>query len=686
MRLRTRLLLVNAALLPVVILLVWVGALAVLKLTLERSTAQVLRSAEALLRWTVQDRIARMAFIINPLTQDAKARAALEARGGVLDANAVGSTGSREQEDEAGPDPFLASWVNEFTTAREDLVVLLGADGKIAFGQTHPEQPVDARLLSSRQVRALLQGLGEAQESATMLWSGPRLRSEIPGQFRLERQVYLAQAAKLSYATPEAATGQLIGIALVATSQLDLERLSQAGADVLFTDGEAVLAHTLDNATTSPVDAKARATAAAAWLQGAAATAGPRKWMHVVLAGASYEAIPLDLPQLVAGPVKLAILYSTVEVDDLRRRIQVWLAAGALALLVLMTALGLWHVADLSRPLLALSSAATAVGGGTLDVNVSEQRKDELGDLAREFNRMVQGLRERARASRALGRYLSPEMATALVSGPEGIELSGDRRPLTILFGDIAGFTSISEKNSPEVIVQLLNAHLDQLVPILSEHAAYIDKFEGDAIMAFWNAPIEAADHALRACAAVLALRDQVTLRAEHARANNEPVFMMRWGLNTGDAVVGNLGASKKVNYTAIGDAVNLASRLEGANKLYGTQILVGEGTYALAAERFEFRELDRLHVKGKDLSVRVFELLAHRGGLGPELAQTLAHFEEGRGLYAAGKLEAARQAFEHAWENSKRTDAPSAVFIERCRTELGATLTEGSFTSKDEA
>lgn len=207
------------------------------------------------------------------------------------------------------------------------------------------------------------------------------------------------------------------------------------------------------------------------------------------------------------------------------------------------------------------------------------------------------------------GRYVSPQILDHILAHPEKVELGGDRRDLTILFSDIRGFTSISEAAEPEEVVEMLNTYLTRMVDILLRHGGTLDKFIGDAVMGFWNAPTSEPDHARRAVeCAIEMIEETARLRSEWEAEGKAPI-RIGIGINTGEAVAGNIGSRKVFGYTVIGDAVNLASRLEGKNKDYGTEIIVSESTRERMGEGFDLRYLDDVKVKGKEKAVKIYEV-----------------------------------------------------------------------------
>jgi len=275
--------------------------------------------------------------------------------------------------------------------------------------------------------------------------------------------------------------------------------------------------------------------------------------------------------------------------------------------------------------------------------------------------------REKRAVRGAFGRYLSPQVVAEVLEKPELLTLGGSRRVMTAFFSDLAGFTTISESLSPEDLVNLLNRYLSQMTKIILDQGGTLDKFEGDAIMAFWGAPLDQPDHALRACLAAL---DQQAAMAEFRAqvvADGLPELHVRMGLNTGPMIVGNMGSEERFDYTVMGDAVNLASRLEGANKAYGSWIMISQSTYEEVKDRVEVRELDLLRVKGKTEPIRVYELLARAGGLSPQKSQVRDAFLAGLTLYREMDFVQAEAAFLQALALDAR-DGPAQTYVERCR------------------
>jgi len=282
---------------------------------------------------------------------------------------------------------------------------------------------------------------------------------------------------------------------------------------------------------------------------------------------------------------------------------------------------------------------------------------------------IVEG-REKRFIKGAFSKRVSPEFVEKLAENPALLELGGVKRPLTLLFSDLSGFTTLSENMDPEDLLTLLNEYLDEMTEVVLEQDGFLDKYIGDAIMAFWNAPGDVPDHANRAMrTAVLMQRHMNELNARWARANpeHEPL-KVRIGVHTGEVVVGNVGGEQRFEYSAIGDSVNLAARLEPANKTYDTLNMVSQVTLEAGdGAQFRVRELDYIAVKGKEEPVKVYELLELAGvGLPEDREQALGHYQEGMEAYKRRAWTEAKTRFQAALDACP-TDGPSAVYVRRC-------------------
>ena len=275
--------------------------------------------------------------------------------------------------------------------------------------------------------------------------------------------------------------------------------------------------------------------------------------------------------------------------------------------------------------------------------------------------------RQKREVRGAFSRYLSPQVVDQVLEQPELLSLGGSRRIMTCFFSDVAGFTSISEALSPEDLVHLLNRYLSLMTKVIMDSGGTVDKFEGDAIMAFWGAPLPQEDHAWRACRAALVQQEIMARFRAEVLAEGLPELRVRMGLNTGPMIVGNMGSEDRFDYTVMGDAVNLASRLEGANKQYGTYLMISESTYEEVKDLVEVRELDLLRVKGKNEPIRVYELMAAAGALSPEKDRVRSAYHEGLARYRDMDFAAAQQAFDRAIKLDPE-DGPSLTYRARCQ------------------
>lgn len=260
----------------------------------------------------------------------------------------------------------------------------------------------------------------------------------------------------------------------------------------------------------------------------------------------------------------------------------------------------------------------------------------------------------------AFGKYISKDLLNEIISKRHELKLGGIKREITIFFSDIRGFTGISESLSPEELVQFINEYLSTMTKIILKHKGTVDKFIGDAIMALWNAPIEEKDHPRLACESAIeqahALRELKKKFAE----KNLPEINIGCGINTGEAIIGNMGSHDRFDYTALGDNVNLASRLENLTKEYGVEIIVSESTYEKVKDNFTFRKLDRVKVKGKKIPINIYELCIE-----PD-KKFLSQFEKAFSLYLKSKFQESLKEFEKA-KSIKKDDKTCGIFIGRC-------------------
>jgi len=275
--------------------------------------------------------------------------------------------------------------------------------------------------------------------------------------------------------------------------------------------------------------------------------------------------------------------------------------------------------------------------------------------------------RERERLRRIFEQYMSPAVVKDLLAHPEKLQAGGERRRMTVLFSDLRGFTSLSEGMKPETLVEVLNRYLDVMTEKVFQTNGVVDKYMGDAIMAFWGASFLESDHVDRAITTAILMRDTLNEMNRTKAWPHGVTLNLGIGLNTGEMVVGNMGSTQRFDYTVLGDSVNLGSRLEGLNKEYGTQIIVSESTKLEASEgAFLFRPLDLVAVKGKKEPVEIFEVMAANPGEG-ELRRKVEQFTRGLNLYRGAKFAEAVHTFEE-FLRAYPDDAPGKLYLERSK------------------
>ena len=267
----------------------------------------------------------------------------------------------------------------------------------------------------------------------------------------------------------------------------------------------------------------------------------------------------------------------------------------------------------------------------------------------------------------AFGQYLSPAVVEILVKDPSKLSLGGESREMTAFFSDVAGFSSISEKLTPAELVQLLNEYLTAMCDIIASHDGTIDKFEGDAIIAFWGAPLDQPDHAALACLSCVDMANHMLGMREKLKAEGRPNMTVRMGVNSGPMVVGNMGSAQRMDYTIMGDAVNLAARLEGANKFYSSGTMISDATYEQAKDVVEARKLDVVRVVGKKEPITIYQLLERKGQLSDTMTELLKRYYHAYEAYEARDFAEALKRFEHALELDEN-DGPTLTFVARCK------------------
>jgi class 3 adenylate cyclase len=324
------------------------------------------------------------------------------------------------------------------------------------------------------------------------------------------------------------------------------------------------------------------------------------------------------------------------------------------------------------RSVRRLLEGTRAVEAGHLDQPIDVATGDEIGQLAAAFNRMVVQLRQNQRVRETFGKYIDPRVVEGLIDRPALTAAEGQHRVMTVLFCDMQGFASLSEGMTPQGLVKVMNRYLSIMSEPIRTNRGIIDKYVGDGIMAYWGPPfIDEADHARFACLAALEMVERIaTLRQEipellGVRGTAMEKCELRIGVATGEALVGSIGSDVMMSYTVMGDVVNLASRLEGANKVYGTRNLVSDRTIAGAGDCVEVREVDRVVVAGHTHSEVIFEILGRKGEPTPQQLSSRDSYLEGLAAYRERLWDDALRALNASLE-AVPGDGPSMTLLRR--------------------
>ena len=359
---------------------------------------------------------------------------------------------------------------------------------------------------------------------------------------------------------------------------------------------------------------------------------------------------------------------ATVMVDQ-QRAIWITVIVTAIAAILGFLFAGLVGT-GITRPVRLLLQGTREVEAGQLDRSIDVVTSDEIGQLTAAFNRMVGQLRHKEQIRRTFGRYIDPRVAEGLIN-QSAAATEGQRRVMTVMFCDMKGFTGLSEGMTPQGLVKVMNRYLSTMSEPIRAQQGIIDKYIGDAIMAYWGPPFtDEADEARLACLAAIDMMDRIGgLRKELPELLGVRTIPtecdLRIGIATGEALVGSIGSEFMMSFTVMGDTVNLASRLESANKFYGTRCLVSQATIAAAAQAVEAREIDRLVVAGQTRPQIVFEIMGRAGELSAEQIALRAHYSEGLAAYRARHWDEATSVLKAALAATPG-DGPCMVLLTR--------------------
>ena len=270
---------------------------------------------------------------------------------------------------------------------------------------------------------------------------------------------------------------------------------------------------------------------------------------------------------------------------------------------------------------------------------------------------------EKQKIKQAFQQYLMPAIVEEMLKDPSKLKLGGEKKNLAIMFSDVRGFTTLSEKLTPEELVSFLNEYLNDMTNVILENRGTVDKYIGDAIMAFWGAPLSDPEHIVLSVKTAVEMMDKLNSKKAEWKARGLPDIDIGIGINCGDVVVGNMGCEKRFDYTCLGDHVNLASRLEGLNKMYGTHIIVSEFVESRIKGLFVVRELDLVTVKGKKQPVKIFEVLGTSAD--GKTKMFLADYDHALSLYRQQHWSRAKSAFLKSLE--ARDDLTAKNYVDRC-------------------
>lgn len=354
------------------------------------------------------------------------------------------------------------------------------------------------------------------------------------------------------------------------------------------------------------------------------------------------------------------------------RQRQAMIISGIVTILAAVVgfAFALLVSSGITRPVRLLLAGTREVEAGRFDKTITVSTQDEIGELAAAFNRMIEQLRHNERIRETFGRYIDPKVVQGLIDRPE-VAMDGQRRVMTIMFCDMSGFTSMSEGMTPRGLVKVMNHYFTVMSGPIRNNRGVIDKYIGDAIMSYWGPPfIEEDEQALLAGLAAIDMVDQVPALQKQLpdllgiRAMPVPCDL-RIGIATGEVLTGSIGSELMMSFTVMGDAVNLASRLEAVNKTYGTRILISQATSDAIGSSLELREIDRLAVAGQTAPQAIFEVMGKTGALSVAQESLRAPYAEGLAAYRASRFGEARTAFNAALEGVPG-DGPSRTMLDR--------------------
>ena len=540
--------------------------------------------------------------------------------------------------------PFLSMY-REY-----DLFIVMNAEGSLLFSKPFP-----GRFGDDLSALPLLAQLEENSEAVDIWYSYMKEESDFLFPSGERDGVYQVVAKPVVF--NEEIHGVVIcGRSIDNNTLARLKRIS--GVDLALYSGEGVLATTLPPTRTQALNG----------FIGSPNFSRKTDINELYLDKESFLSMLFPiLPRMRLDEGGFIVLKSLTQEMELASRLRFTLLIVGTIILLIAICISFLLSGGITKPVKQLALAARDIGAGQLDTEVEIRTGDEIENLGNAFNDMVKGLKERDFIKSTFERYVSATVAAEIIRNPDMLHLGGQKKTITILFTDIGDFTNLSEMLSPEDVVSHLNEYFQGMSSAILDYNGTINKFQGDAILAFWGAPVEQEDHALLACQAALRCLEFLTELEKKWVAEGLPPRTYRFGINTGEVVVGNIGSSSRFEYTVIGDDVNLASRLEAANKYYGTQIFISERTYSLIKDRLVAREIDIIRVVGKSEPIKVYELVAEKREIDERKVRLLERFEAGIHAYRGRQWGTAISCFEQVLHLAPE-DSPAKVYIKRCQ------------------
>lgn len=385
--------------------------------------------------------------------------------------------------------------------------------------------------------------------------------------------------------------------------------------------------------------------------------------------GVDYLAYVSKVPVIFGQDWRIVIIAPLKDFFSQMMKMQRAVILMIIGILILSSLIIAYFAKRISAPIVTLADEVNKIR--QLDLESENRVKSNIKEIFL-IDSSIAAMR---RALRSFACYVPKEVVKDLFRKGEEINLGGEKKEITIFFSDIAGFTTIAEALSIDVLIPLLTEYFDAMTKIIQESHGTVDKFIGDGIMAFWGAPLDLPDHASRACTTALRCNMMMTKFNQKRKAEGKPEFRTRFGVNTGTVIVGNIGTANRMNYTVIGDAVNLTARLQEVDKFYHTSIIISEDTYKKVKDEFLVRPLDVVNVKGKKEKVKIYELVAKMQGddeigASPAQIELCTSFAEAYETYVRKEYERSRSQFL-AIQQKFPDDFPTQIFLKRIEEDL---------------